>query len=133
DGKMACVVLAPRSPRPVYVRDGEERHLFVRDGNSTRRLNSEEAVRASASAVRAEPPRAASLHTNVMRHRTRHEFSVGGLQPRLRWLCSRIKAVSAAASSRSVCTRRRGCSGATYSWSTALSRGRLHQPRFSDG
>jgi hypothetical protein len=45
DGNMACVVLAPRSPRPVYVREGDERHLFVRDGNSTRRLNSEEAVR----------------------------------------------------------------------------------------
>jgi hypothetical protein len=45
DGKMACVVLAPRSPRPVYVREGDERHLFVRDGNSTRKLNSEEAVR----------------------------------------------------------------------------------------
>jgi predicted HTH transcriptional regulator len=45
NGRMACVVLAPRSPRPVYVRDGDDRHLFVRDGNSTRRLNSEEAVR----------------------------------------------------------------------------------------
>jgi hypothetical protein len=45
DGQMACVVLTPRSPRPVYVRDADERHLYVRDGNSTRKLNSEEAVR----------------------------------------------------------------------------------------
>jgi predicted HTH transcriptional regulator len=45
DRKLACVMLVPRSPRPVYVRDGDERHLFVRDGNSTRKLNSEEAVR----------------------------------------------------------------------------------------
>jgi hypothetical protein len=45
DGKLACVVLVPRSPRPVYVRDAHDRHLYVRDGNSTRRLNSEEAVR----------------------------------------------------------------------------------------
>jgi hypothetical protein len=44
DGKLACVALVPRSPRPVYVRDGDERHLYVRDGNSTRKLNSEEAV-----------------------------------------------------------------------------------------
>jgi predicted HTH transcriptional regulator len=45
DGQMACVVLVPRSPRPVYVRDADERHLYIRDGNSTRKLNSEEAVR----------------------------------------------------------------------------------------
>jgi hypothetical protein len=45
DGKMACVVLVPRSPRPVYVRDADDRHLYVRDGNSTRKLNAEEAVR----------------------------------------------------------------------------------------
>lgn len=45
DDKMACVVLAPRSPRPVYVKNSDDRDLYVRDGNSTRKLNSEEAVR----------------------------------------------------------------------------------------
>ncbi len=45
DGNAACVVQATRSPRPVWVRDGENRDLYVRDGNGTRRLNSEEAVR----------------------------------------------------------------------------------------
>jgi hypothetical protein len=45
DHVTACVVYAPRSPRPVYVRNGDARDLFVRDGNSTRKLNSEEAVR----------------------------------------------------------------------------------------
>jgi hypothetical protein len=45
DGLMACVLLVPRSPRAAWVRDGDDRHLYVRDGNSTRRLNAEEAVR----------------------------------------------------------------------------------------
>jgi hypothetical protein len=44
NGKVACVALVPRAPRPVYVRDGDERHFFVRDGNTTRQLNSEEVV-----------------------------------------------------------------------------------------
>lgn len=45
DGTVACVVRAPRSPRAVYARNGAEADFFVRDGNTTRRLNSEETVR----------------------------------------------------------------------------------------
>jgi len=42
DGKPACVVRIPRSPRAVYA--VAESDFFVRDGNTTRRLNSEETV-----------------------------------------------------------------------------------------
>lgn len=45
DGKMACALLVPRSPRAAWLRDGDDRHLYVRDGNSTRKLNGEEAAR----------------------------------------------------------------------------------------
>lgn len=45
DGTMACVVRVPRSPRAVYARSGADADFFVRDGNTTRRLNSEETVR----------------------------------------------------------------------------------------
>lgn len=45
DGVVACVVRAPRSPRAVYTRNGSETDLFIRDGNTTRRLNSQETVR----------------------------------------------------------------------------------------
>jgi predicted HTH transcriptional regulator len=48
DEKQVCVVRAPRSPRPMYLRDGDTRDLYIRDGNTTRRLNSEEAVRYAA-------------------------------------------------------------------------------------
>jgi hypothetical protein len=45
DGNTACVVRVPRSPRAVYARNGTDAHFFIRDGNTTRRLNSEETVR----------------------------------------------------------------------------------------
>jgi hypothetical protein len=48
DGCVACVVRAPRSPRAVYARNGAETDFFIRDGNTTRRLNSQETVRYSA-------------------------------------------------------------------------------------
>jgi predicted HTH transcriptional regulator len=44
-GKIACVVEVPRSPRAVYARNGAEADFFIRDGNLTRRLNSQETVR----------------------------------------------------------------------------------------
>jgi hypothetical protein len=44
NGKQACVIRAPKSPRAVYVRNADNRDLYVRNGNTTRRLNSEEAV-----------------------------------------------------------------------------------------
>ncbi len=49
DGCVACVVRAPRSPRAVYARNGSEADFFIRDGNTTRRLNSQETVRYCAS------------------------------------------------------------------------------------
>jgi predicted HTH transcriptional regulator len=45
DGHTTCVVRAPRSPRPVYARAGSDADFYIRDGNTTRRLNSEETVR----------------------------------------------------------------------------------------
>jgi hypothetical protein len=41
-GKDVCRVDAEASPRPVFVRDHEDRYFFVRFNNSTRRLNAEE-------------------------------------------------------------------------------------------
>ncbi len=44
DDRTACVIRVPRSPRPVYVQNGSDADFFVRDGNTTRRLNSQEVV-----------------------------------------------------------------------------------------
>ena len=44
DGKDICRVIAKSSPRPIYVRDGADEHLYIRAGNSTRQLTTKEAV-----------------------------------------------------------------------------------------
>jgi hypothetical protein len=44
DGKHACVVRVPRSPREVYVRRDNDRDFYIRDGNTTRQLNNEQTV-----------------------------------------------------------------------------------------
>ena len=44
DGKEICKVEATRSPKPVYSRDEKGNHLYIRAGNSTRELDTREAV-----------------------------------------------------------------------------------------
>ena len=44
DGKDACQLVFKSSPRPVFVKDGNNEYLFIRTGNSTRLLTSREAV-----------------------------------------------------------------------------------------
>lgn len=44
DGKDLCRVAIQRSPRPVFIKEGVDEHLYIRSGNSTRRLTAREAV-----------------------------------------------------------------------------------------
>jgi Putative DNA-binding domain/Eco57I restriction-modification methylase len=44
EGKDICRVVVKPSPRPIYVKDGQEEYLFIRANNSTRKLNLKEAV-----------------------------------------------------------------------------------------
>jgi hypothetical protein len=44
EGKDLCRVAVSPSPRPVYVKDGQFEHLYIRSGNSTRLLTTKEAV-----------------------------------------------------------------------------------------
>ncbi len=44
DGKDVCQLVFKSSPRPVFVKDGNNEHLYIRTGNSTRLLTSREAV-----------------------------------------------------------------------------------------
>ncbi len=44
DGKQVCRVIAQPAPRPVWVKEGAEEHLYIRSGNSTRRLSTREAL-----------------------------------------------------------------------------------------
>ena len=44
DGKQVCRVIANAAPRPVWVKEGAEEHLYIRSGNSTRRLSTREAL-----------------------------------------------------------------------------------------
>lgn len=44
DGKRVCRVTAKPSPRPVYLKHGNETKFYVRTGNSTRELGVQEAV-----------------------------------------------------------------------------------------
>lgn len=44
DGKEVCRISISRSPRPVYLKDGNDEVLYVRTGNSTRRLSVREAL-----------------------------------------------------------------------------------------
>ena len=44
DGKDLCRVAIQPSPRPVFIKDGTDEHLYIRTGNSTRRLTTKEAI-----------------------------------------------------------------------------------------
>ena len=44
DGKDVCQVAFKPSPRPLFVKDGNAEHLYIRTGNSTRLLTSREAI-----------------------------------------------------------------------------------------
>ena len=44
DGKDLCRITVQSSPRPVFIEEGVDEHLYIRSGNSTRRLTSKEAV-----------------------------------------------------------------------------------------
>ena len=44
EGKEICQFTAGASPKPVFVKDGNDEHLYIRAGNSTRRLTAKEAV-----------------------------------------------------------------------------------------
>ena len=44
DGKDICRIIAKPSPKPVFVKDGNNDHLFIRAGNSTRLLSTKEAI-----------------------------------------------------------------------------------------
>ena len=44
DGKDLCRVAVSPSPHPVFIKEGVDEHLYIRSGNSTRRLTSKEAI-----------------------------------------------------------------------------------------
>lgn len=44
DSKQVCRIIIESSPRPVWVKEANEEHLYVRAGNSTRRLSTKEAI-----------------------------------------------------------------------------------------
>jgi hypothetical protein len=44
DGKDVCQLALKSSPKPIFVKDGNSEHLYIRAGNSTRLLTSREAV-----------------------------------------------------------------------------------------
>jgi len=44
DGKEVCQVAVSRSPRPVYLKEGNDEVLYLRTGNSTRRLSVRDAL-----------------------------------------------------------------------------------------
>jgi predicted HTH transcriptional regulator len=44
DGKDLCRVAIQPSQRPVFIKEGVDKHLYIRSGNSTRRLTSKETV-----------------------------------------------------------------------------------------
>jgi hypothetical protein len=44
EGKDVCRVSSKPSPKPVYVKEGNAEHLYIRAGNSTRQLTTREAV-----------------------------------------------------------------------------------------
>ncbi|MBI1817277.1 MAG: hypothetical protein HYR72_20080 [Deltaproteobacteria bacterium] len=44
NGDGFCRVAIQPSPRPVFIKEGDEEHLYIRSGNSTRRLTSKETV-----------------------------------------------------------------------------------------
>ena len=44
DGKDLCRVAIQPSSRPVFIKEGQFEHLYIRTGNSTRLLTTKEAV-----------------------------------------------------------------------------------------
>ncbi|MBI4517212.1 MAG: ATP-binding protein [Deltaproteobacteria bacterium] len=44
DGKDLCLVAIQPSPRPVFIKEGQFEHLYLRNGNSTRLLTTKEAI-----------------------------------------------------------------------------------------
>jgi predicted HTH transcriptional regulator len=44
DSKDICRIIAKPAPRPIYVKDNQDDHLYIRSGNSTRKLNVKEAI-----------------------------------------------------------------------------------------
>ena len=52
DGKQVCQVIIEPAPRAAWVKEGNEEHLYVRAGNSTRRLTTKEAIDYSEDSIR---------------------------------------------------------------------------------
>jgi hypothetical protein len=44
DSQDICRIIAKPSPRPIYVKDNQDDHLYIRSGNSTRKLTVKEAI-----------------------------------------------------------------------------------------
>jgi hypothetical protein len=44
DTKRLCRIATQPSPRPVFVKEGQFEHLYIRTGNSTRLLTTKEAI-----------------------------------------------------------------------------------------
>ena len=44
DGKDLCRVAIQPSPRPVFIKEGQFEHLYIRTGNSTRPPTTKEAI-----------------------------------------------------------------------------------------
>jgi predicted HTH transcriptional regulator len=44
DGKDLCRIAMQPSPRPVFIKEGQFEHLYIRTGNSTRLLTTKEAI-----------------------------------------------------------------------------------------
>ena len=44
DGKQVSRIVIDAAPRAAWVKEGNEEHLYVRTGNSTRRLSTKEAI-----------------------------------------------------------------------------------------
>lgn len=42
NGKSVCIISLKRTPFPVFLKEGENRHFYIRSGNTSRELNSEE-------------------------------------------------------------------------------------------
>jgi hypothetical protein len=44
DSQDICCIIAKPAPRPLYVKENQDEHLYIRSGNSTRKLNVKEAI-----------------------------------------------------------------------------------------
>jgi hypothetical protein len=44
DSQDICRIIAKPSPRPIYVKDNQDNHLYIRSGNSTRKLTVKETI-----------------------------------------------------------------------------------------